>query len=295
MDAPLKKSKTFEEARVLLRRCFKKPLYALVPYDIWKNFIFVQVEDLKTLGVVAQLSRGSKCVVEEIRKNNMALAKRYRREGQIPMALKCLRSSAECNNPEALFELGWAYCNGGWGVPKNYEKGLGLYVDAAELGNGKAVIEYGWEAIALELDVSYAEEWFKKGFNSGDLYARAWCYFNAAAGVKRNYQKSISYYFAAALEQEIALAQFTLGEIYQDFDSQNDDDFYLDEELDAAIAQQPNLHTAFSWHMMAAKQGFYVSQKKISAYYRTGYQCTKSEELALLWSKKAQYQEHEDD
>lgn len=291
MDAPLKKSKTKEEPRVLLRKCFRNFLYALVPYDVWKNLIFAQVH-IKTLGAVTQLSQGSKCAVEEIRKNNMVLAKRYRREGQIPMALKCLQSSAECNNPEALFELGWAYSNGGWGVKKDSIMSIAYHEKAYKLGNAMAILSYASYYHPIMQNEAYHVDWYAKAFNSDDNYVRGYCYFYGL-GTKRDYKKAMSCLLTAALQEDNMYAQFLLGSEQEYYNEALAVDVSISEELED-IMEDSSHKTAFSWYAKAAEQGLYSAQRKMAHLYRVGNGCHKDLKLALMWHKKAEAQEYKE-
>lgn len=291
MDAPLKKSKTKEEPRVLLRTCFKNPLYAFVPYDIWKTLIFAQVEDLKTLGVVAQLSHGCKSAIEELRRNNMTLAKHYRKENQIPMAHKCLLSSVECKNPEALVEYACALQDGGWGVgPRNVNFDEKLYrrlvKEAAEQGYPRGMFEYGRaiqnlygfsikgiSVVTTLYEVKEeADKWYRKAFDSGDALVLGLCHFDTVplepiidsppARIKA------LYYFRKASKVD-SYASYMAGRTRETLD--------YDESM--------------SWFMKAAQEGYMGAQDRLAWYYRNTY-APGNPELALFWSKRVKNQQN---
>ena len=61
---------------------------------------------------------------------------------QFETALKELNPAAKAGDPEALYHLALMYSRG-FGVPKNAQKALKLYGEAAELGHVAAQKEYG--------------------------------------------------------------------------------------------------------------------------------------------------------
>lgn len=124
----------YDDARSLLRRCFRNPLFSLVPFDIWKDILEkTTVQTTTTLVRITQTCKGFKDLVEYLQTNNLPLAKRYRRDGWITHAKKCLESCIENGNLDAKYCLLSAYMLGGWGYESNVgvaNKMLREYTDA---------------------------------------------------------------------------------------------------------------------------------------------------------------------
>lgn len=112
---------------------------SLVPLDIWEHTF--QIADIKSVSCMAQTSTAFEEIVrEKIRTNNWGLALQYRKEGQIRLALWCLKSCVKHGHPHATFHLGYAYHNTGWGVVVNSKKGEKYTKRAIGLGSEYALV-----------------------------------------------------------------------------------------------------------------------------------------------------------
>lgn len=96
-------------------------------------------------------------------KSNKELLKRYKKR----MKLNC---------PEAFFSMGSGYRFGLYGLPKNFSKGLDLYIQCAKLGSPSAqcaignIYMLGVDSVAK--DTKKAIHYFKLAAKQGDLWAR---------------------------------------------------------------------------------------------------------------------------
>lgn len=142
-EAPIPSVKSRKsEARSLFKNCFKSGFFLQVPFEIWKNVIFVA--DLKSIGLLSQTCWGFKELIENVRESNIVVALRYRREGQIPHALKCLQRCAYFGNSFAMFHLGYGYWDGGWGLKRDPKQAVQWFKRAAEDGNGAGMAVYAF-------------------------------------------------------------------------------------------------------------------------------------------------------
>lgn len=97
-----------DQARSLLKNCFRNRLFSFVPYEIWKEIVCYS--HLNTICFLAQTCWGFKELVEDVRSLDLAL--KYRREGDIDLALKYLQRCANCGCAKAMFHLGYALRRG---------------------------------------------------------------------------------------------------------------------------------------------------------------------------------------
>jgi len=80
--------KTKTEARKLLKECFyiNNPfiLLSFIPFEIWKHIMnVVAVVDLKSIVFLSQTCRGFNLLFENLQENDVSIATRFRKEGQI--------------------------------------------------------------------------------------------------------------------------------------------------------------------------------------------------------------------
>ena len=132
-----------------LRKCFildvaiANPywLLSLIPFEIWKHIM--NISNLQCIVFLAQTCRGFHLLFENLQKNDVSIATRFRKEGQISLAKKSLQKCANNGNGVAMFHLGYAYSYGGWGVKKiNTEKAIEWFKKSAETGNCSGLTHY---------------------------------------------------------------------------------------------------------------------------------------------------------
>lgn len=125
----------YDDARTLLRRCFRNQLCSQIPFDIWKNILITTTEDsTRVLGVVAQTCSAFRDLLSFLQQNNLPLAKAYRRDGQIKQAKMCLQNCVDSGNLDAKYHLADAVRHGerpmkkiNYFVQKKNESGKGVY------------------------------------------------------------------------------------------------------------------------------------------------------------------------
>lgn len=221
--------------RSRFRECFKPGVpQSLVPLDIWKHILLNT--DPQSLGGMAQTSKAFEEVVrEDIRVNNYPLARQYRKEGQIGLALTCLKSCVDHNHPEATFQLGYSHMFGGWGVEtRYYEKGSKYCKKAFQLGYDCGVL-YGhitseireispeqltnplsrgfyYEHVMGEIEI--AIKYYEKSAQEGNELAQ-WTlanHYRNVSGTHTDHNKAMELYLKSA-EQGFGQAQQSLGQI----------------------------------------------------------------------------------
>jgi TPR repeat protein len=119
----------YDDARTLLRRCFRNQLCSQIPFDIWKNILSKTTEDsTRVLGVVAQTCSAFRDLLSFLQHNNLPLAKAYRRDGQIKQAKMCLQNCVDSGNLDAKYHLADALVHdGGWGFSEDNKLGNEMF------------------------------------------------------------------------------------------------------------------------------------------------------------------------
>lgn len=118
MERVSKRLKIFitSELKTLLKQCFKNPLYAQVPFEVWLDIVWKA--DLKSMLTIVSTSTTFKELVDKHLKHDVRFALMCRREDQIPIARKCLKMCAKDGDPTAILHLALATEWGGWGLSK---------------------------------------------------------------------------------------------------------------------------------------------------------------------------------
>lgn len=215
--------------RTQVRECLGKPQND-VPVDIWR---FILRLDLRCMAIMTQTCKTFEQVVKEIRTNNYMLARQYRAEGQIRLARGCLVSCVEHNHTEATFQLGYAYCYGGWGVYMNNAAGLTYLRKAEKLGSEYALV------------VNYCNI---KSIDYKRLTIPFVCGYAIFLSAQPNYKKVIKY-FEISAQQGDELGQYYLGFCYYH---------------GSGIAK--NRDKAKEWFIKSAEQGFGPAQQILGTW-----------------------------
>jgi TPR repeat protein len=195
--------------RTRFKECFKPGVpQSRTPLDIWKHILLNT--DPQSLGGMAQTSKPFEEVVrDDIRVNNYPLARRYRKEGQIRLALKCLKSCVNHNHPEATFQLGYSYLVGGWGVHHDANKEKKYLKRAVGLGSEHALIlfdstieciRYNPRDVIKHFEKSPEDELYQ--YELGRLFFERYDVDNKELAIK---------WWTKAAEQGCARAQHALG------------------------------------------------------------------------------------
>lgn len=204
-----------------------------VPLDIWKHIL--QTTDLESMSCMAQTSKAFEEVVrEKIRTNNLALARRYKKEGQIRLALWCLRSCVDHGNSEAMFDLGYAHMYGGWGAKRDTPAGNKYFGMAQDLGNERALVMNCWQFIRL-------------GASYNDPFARG--YFSIYSGVGNEEEQFADFQMSAHQGDEYG--QYYLGLCYM-----------------GGTGTEINTDEGIKWIAKSAEQGFYEAQRELETIYQ---------------------------
>lgn len=187
-------------------------------------------------------------------------------------AVKWYRKSAEQGNADAqkwlkengyslkasaeeMYNEGEYYYFGTGDYPQDYDKAVGLYRKAAEMGHIRAQFRMGKcyeKGQGVPQDYVNAVEWYRKAAEQG--YAEAqFCLgvsYYKGKGVEKNHSKAVEWYRLAA-EQGYAIAQYSLGLRYAKGEGVFSD-----------------LNEAVRWLRKAARQGHKGSQDwlKVNGY-----------------------------
>ena len=180
-----------------------------------------------------------------------------------------LRAKAEAGDPEAQFELAWAYYVGK-NVAQSYEEAVKWYRKAVEQGHTIAQYNLGvsyerGEGVAQSYEE--AVKWYQKAAEQG--YANAQynlgvCY-DRGKGVVQSYEEAVKWYQKAA-NQGDADAQWNLGIHYEYGDG-------VDQDWEEAAM----------WYQKAAEQGYAQAQKQMAKCYRWGLGVPVDWEKAKYW------------
>lgn len=265
-----------DEARSLLKNCFRNKLFSAVPFEIWRWIIF-QADNAST-DVISRSCWGFKELVDSLRFEHFDLALKCRREGNIREAQQNLRHSIESGNSQAMLHVGYAYMFGGWGLKRDHKAAVEWFKKSAHRGNAAAMAMYAHFLIRgneVTFDCEKSEEWANKALASNNLFAVGYCHFNGV-GTKLNYKKALAFFKGAAERFCDEFGEFWLGEIYI-----------------TGYGVRMNYDNAFYWFSRSAEQGLADAQYRIGCMYEAGVGCTKNIEMANSWFTKAANQGHQ--
>lgn len=262
----------YDDARALLRRCFRNQLCSYVPYAIWRDIIVPHCTP-KTISLLLQTCKAFKELVDDIAENNVELAMLFRKEGQLGLAMKYLLQCANIGNGMAMYFLGNAYSHREWGV-QVYDcyEGTKWYKKAAERGNIYAMVRFASNlksGYGCPKDLDLSDIWAKKVVLSNNLYAIGeYHYFGL--DTDKSYGKAFSYFVAAATKNintyEQSMAQHMCGYLMYS------DQFYKE---------------ALEWYLKSASLGYEVAYYKIGDFYLFGKGVEPDTKKAAEWYKMA--------
>jgi hypothetical protein len=227
----------YDDARTLLRRCFRNQLCSQIPFDIWKNILITTTEDsTRVLGVIAQTCSAFRDLLSFLQQNNLPLAKAYRRDGQINQAKMCLENCFRHDNLEATYHMAYAYYYGGWGVERDTKKAHEWFLELEKTG--------------LYIYPSFMDKYSVPIYNEKNPPTNTRDAFLNAEFYATNYgwgegELTVSYYIIAA-NQGNEFAQFRLGL------------FYL---------TQGKRSLAIHWFFKSANQGYATAQFELARIY----------------------------
>lgn len=268
------------DSRPSLKNCFKNYLFSLVPYEIWRDIL--SNADSKSVVRLCQTCKGFNRAATNLQNSLLDLAKEHRKEDQIALASNCLQKSADFGNKTAMFYLGIAKLDGGWGFEKDAEKCGEWLKISAEGGNGSAMAIYAF--LLLGQDAELSKSWQAKALSSNSSFAVA--YWNLVQVKKEIDEKG-----AEKMKNEMKVA-FELCQT-----SANDGDEFGQELLGSCFLQGFGVEKCeeegYKWIKKAAEQGSATSQMMVGCLHVDGIPgiaCQKSKELALLWLTKSSNQ-----
>lgn len=264
------------EARSLLRKCFKNNIFSFVPFEIWKEI--VSFAEARTICFLTKTCWGFKELVENIGENNFKLALLFRKESQIILAKKYLLLSANNRNPIAMFHLGFASFHvGGWGLKVDCEGAAEWFKKSAEAGYGPAMALYAncfkW-GHGVSKNQNLRNTWGKKALSSNNLFAAGYCY-SMTLGTSTDYERACNLYEVLGEEGD-EFAQYMLGNLH---------------EYGLGVAK--DYERALYWYLKSAENGLVNSQFAAGYLYRDGFGGKVDKEMAISWFKKAAKQGHE--
>jgi TPR repeat protein len=236
--------------RTRLRDSFGNPSLPQihVPLDIWKHIL--QTTDIQSMSHMAQTSTAFEEIVrEKIRTNNWGLALQYRKEGQIRLALWCLKSCVKHGHPHATFHLAYAYTYGGWGVDVYPKKATKYWERAIELGSEHALV------LSKTLPKTY-------NYNTTNPFILGQIHLLDASG---STALAIQYLEQAAAQEGDEFAQYALGRQFR---------------LGLLVPKDP--YKAVEWYTKSAEQGLASAQYILWNYYNS----KGNKELHKKWSTR---------
>ncbi len=172
-----------------------------------------------------------------------------------------------------LLELGDKYFNGE-DVEENVEKAYHCYLEAATMGNTKAIYTIGafyLGGVYVDKNLENALEWFLKGAELGDAEAMVMVgeFYDNGDGVEQSYEKALEWYTKAA-DLGNACAMQYIGEFYES----------------GNILEQ-SYEKALGWYLKAAEYDDDVAMNNIGNLYYYGYGVQQDCNKAMEWYQKA--------
>lgn len=96
-----------DQGRSLFKSCFRNEIFALVPYEVWRDLVVAQL-DLRTLCSFVQLSKGCKKISQELCRGFLGLV-RYYKDNDIFVADENLSKARLCLFNDAKIKYEYAY------------------------------------------------------------------------------------------------------------------------------------------------------------------------------------------
>lgn len=239
-----------------------------VCFEIWEA-ILIQVNDVKTHGVLAPACKTFHEIIESFRRKYLRIALLYRINDQIALAQKCLLMCANAGGDSmAMVHLGFAYAYSGWNITPNHDLALNWLKRASDMKNELAYALHLYLQCDLyinktELDDISPNEMilkFQKIMREGRKYvneltnscAIGICQLSIACDTL-----ALAFFQKAAVNDNCEFAYYFLGEMHR-------------KEL---AGLQKDVSTLI-WYEMAAKQGLAVAQYTAGSiyYYKAKYE-----------------------
>jgi len=234
--------KTKTEARKLLRECFSPPfiLLALIPFEIWKHIMnVVAVVDLKSVVFLSQTCLGFHLLFENLQENDVSIATRFRKKGQIPLAKKSFLKCAINGNDIAMFHLGYIFL-----IESHAESaGAKWFKKAAEKNNAMGMTYYSRYLKYCVGNIVLSNTWAQKALSTRDPFVIGFCYhYGLGFGVDRDEEKAFKYFEISAKEGN-EYGQYRLGDCFGN-----------------GTGTEKDRKKAFYWYLKSAEQGNAMSK-----------------------------------
>ena len=181
-----------------------------------------------------------------------------------------LVKQANLSNPEALYKLGLCYLNG-YGVEKNYYKGVVYILQASSFGSEKATelaasIKADMDAKSEKEALEWAEK-LKQDVDNNDLDAT---FILASAFLSQNDLESTEYWLTVAADKGHLVSQYSLGGM-----------------LISGQLGKKDLVKGAHYMKLAAENGSVPSMTTIAFFYSEGIGVEKDLEESVKWLKRA--------
>lgn len=251
MERVSKRLKIFitSELKTLFKQCFRNPLYAQVPFEVWLDIVWKM--PLQAIFAIVASCKAFKELVDKHLKHDVRFALLCRREDQIPLARRCLKMCAKDGDPTAILHLALVVGWGGWGLSLGKPYINNCFEIMIDSGNVYVGVMW-W--VSSENDIIKYNEHTKEYDNKIEELLRktpSWKLIvhigNAVfwkGGMYGEHVKLAVEYLEPLANDGDEFAQFLLGRIYSQ-----------------------NRRKSLYWHTKAAEQGNYMSIKQLSFMY----------------------------
>lgn len=268
--AKKKKEMRSEDDISLIRRSLKKRPYSLVPLDLWK--VVVPRTALKTLGILAQLSKGFAELVENLR-NTLQYAFRYRRRDQIRLARACLQNAALHGDSRAMVHLGYALqqsTSDSWGIEKDHKKAVDWFKKAAEEHGDTTAMAFYANILSSTIEGCPTAEALVQKIQTTkpvNYFAIGYCHFVGLLANKVPFQ-----FFRLADPQDEFVQEFMAFCYFH------------------GVGVKEDNQEALAWYTKAAENGSAPAQRLLSHMYYCGFGCIRSNLKFCYWRQRSSRQ-----
>jgi TPR repeat protein len=201
------------------------------------------------------------------KKTRLNEAKECWAKGEYETTVKLLEEAEE--DGEALCLLGMAYNEGVLGLKMNSKKAHKYFRKSAKSGCAWGMLKYGvmifyTNYLIIPHKERDANKWFKRAFDNGDAYVKAYCYYSGWH-VPKDRDKALELYFKALDEGHIYATQAIA---YYYYYNNNDKE-------------------AFLWFLKGANQEHGECQELVGDMLLKGNGVERNLTMAWKWLKKA--------
>jgi TPR repeat protein len=195
------------------------------------------------------------------------------KEADLDQALDCFERGRVAGSEYCTYSLGSMYLDG-IGVEKDLNRGIALYIESVEMGDGFACAEL--YRVYRDLDNRHeAFKWLEKGVELGNRDARyEMGLICAKGGADPDFRKTSEDYFRLAAQQGHACARGHYGSMLA--------------FGDGPLAQR---NEGFAMMLFAAEQGISYSQYEVGFLYMGGCHVLQNYALARYWLELAAAQD----